>query len=115
MRDEGDPAVQLGGQRARGAFVMSTSYLIQILLPKETGKGELVSQEWFESFLEELTDRFGGATSFVRSPGQGCGATTALPNATRSRLSRSGRQNFRKTIGVRSASGSSASCRRKRS
>ena len=41
MRDEGDPAVQLGGQRARGAFVMSTSYLIQILLPKETGKGEL--------------------------------------------------------------------------
>jgi len=50
---------------------MSASYLVQILLPKETGKGEPVSQEWFESFLKELTDRFGGATSFVRSPAQG--------------------------------------------
>ena len=29
---------------------MSASYLIQILLPKETVDGEPVSQEWFESF-----------------------------------------------------------------
>jgi hypothetical protein len=50
---------------------MSASYLIQILLPKETGDGEPVSQEWFASFLKELTDKFGGATSFVRSPAQG--------------------------------------------
>jgi hypothetical protein len=50
---------------------MSGDYLVQILLPKTTGKGEAVSQEWFEAFLKELTVRFGGATSFVRAPGQG--------------------------------------------
>jgi hypothetical protein len=50
---------------------MSPAYLVQILLPKETGRGEPISKEWFEGFLEELTDKFGGATSFVRSPGQG--------------------------------------------
>lgn len=42
-----------------------------ILLPKETGNGEPVAQEWFENFLKELTAKFGGATSFVRAPGQG--------------------------------------------
>ncbi|XUJ34566.1 hypothetical protein ACQ5SK_48180 [Bradyrhizobium japonicum] len=44
---------------------------MQILLPKERGDGEPVSQSWFEEFLEELTGKFGGATSFVRAPGQG--------------------------------------------
>jgi hypothetical protein len=48
-----------------------SSYLIQILLPKATGDGEPVSQQWFESLLKQLTDKFGGATSFVRAPGQG--------------------------------------------
>jgi hypothetical protein len=47
------------------------SYLVQILLPKQTGGGEPVEQKWFESLLEELTDKFGGATSFLRAPGQG--------------------------------------------
>ncbi|MCP3398940.1 MULTISPECIES: hypothetical protein [unclassified Bradyrhizobium] len=50
---------------------MTPSYLVQILLPKETGRGERVLQEWFEHLLKELTDEFGGATSFVRTPGQG--------------------------------------------
>jgi hypothetical protein len=50
---------------------MSGLYLVQILLPKETGAGQSVSKEWFEAFLKELTGRFGGVTSFVRSPGQG--------------------------------------------
>lgn len=50
---------------------MNTSYLIQILLPKAKGNGEPVSQQWFEEFLEELSGKFGGATSFVRAPGQG--------------------------------------------
>jgi hypothetical protein len=50
---------------------MSPSYLVQILLQKETGAGKPVSQNWFEKFLKELTDKFGGATSFVRAPGQG--------------------------------------------
>ncbi|MGY4377287.1 hypothetical protein ACVWZ3_004926 [Bradyrhizobium sp. i1.3.6] len=50
---------------------MNNSYLIQILLPKVKGDGEPVSQRWFEEFLEELSGKFGGATSFVRAPGQG--------------------------------------------
>jgi hypothetical protein len=50
---------------------MSASHLVQILLPKETGSGEPVSQKWFERLLNELTRKFGGATSFVRAPGQG--------------------------------------------
>ncbi|MET3973141.1 hypothetical protein ACVWXN_000463 [Bradyrhizobium sp. i1.4.4] len=36
---------------------MNNCYLVQILLPKERGNGEPVSQRWFEEFLEELTDR----------------------------------------------------------
>jgi hypothetical protein len=47
------------------------SYLVQILLPKETGSGQTVGQQWFEDFLRELSDKFGGATSFVRAPGHG--------------------------------------------
>ena len=47
------------------------SYLVQILLPKETGGGQPISQQWFEALLKELTDKFGGATSFLRAPGQG--------------------------------------------
>ena len=50
---------------------MTNSYLIQILVPKEKGDGQPVSQRWFEDFLEELSGKFGGATSFVRAPGQG--------------------------------------------
>jgi hypothetical protein len=62
---------------------MNHSYLVQILVPKETGKGETVSKEWFDEFLQELTDKFGGATSFVRAPGQGLwrsGGTTEQDN-----------------------------------
>jgi hypothetical protein len=33
---------------------MTTSYLVQILLPKETGRGEEMSHDWFEQLLEEL-------------------------------------------------------------
>jgi hypothetical protein len=47
------------------------SYLVQILLPKQTGNGNQVEQKWFDSLLKELTDRFGGATSFLRAPGEG--------------------------------------------
>jgi hypothetical protein len=46
---------------------MNGSYVVQILVPTETGKGEPVSKEWFDKFLQELTDKFGGATSFVRA------------------------------------------------
>jgi hypothetical protein len=47
------------------------SYLVQILLPTRTGNGQPVTQARFEELLQELTDKFGGATSFVRAPGQG--------------------------------------------
>jgi len=47
------------------------SWLVQILLPKETGNGEPISRKWFEALLKELTAKFGGATSFMRAPGQG--------------------------------------------
>jgi hypothetical protein len=50
---------------------MSASYLVEILLPKQTGDGKPVTQEWFEEFLKELAEKFGGATSFLRSPGLG--------------------------------------------
>ena len=47
------------------------SHLIQILLPKEAGDKQPISQVWFDAFLSELTEMFGGATSFLRAPGQG--------------------------------------------
>lgn len=68
---------------------MNNSYLVQILVPKETGKGEPVSKEWFNKFLKELTDEFGGATSFIRAPGEGLCAAAARPNGTASWSSRS--------------------------
>ena len=44
---------------------------MQILIPLVTGDGKQLEKEWFEGLLKELTDRFGGATSFIQSPGQG--------------------------------------------
>lgn len=48
-----------------------TTYLVEILLPKETGHGKPIGQKWFEDLLTELTGKFGGATSFMRAPGMG--------------------------------------------
>jgi len=50
---------------------MKKSYLVEILVPKEKGGGEPVGGPWFEAFLKELTEKFGGATSFSRAPGEG--------------------------------------------
>ena len=50
---------------------MSNSHLVQILLPKEKENGAQVEGSWFEAFLKELTDKFGGATSFSRAPAEG--------------------------------------------
>ena len=47
------------------------SYLVELLLPCQTGKGEPVSMDSFEQLLVELTAKFGGVTSFVRAPGKG--------------------------------------------
>ena len=71
--DDRHPPRKLARQRAGAKGVMSgrPSHLVQILLPKETGGGEPVSKQWFDTLLKELTDRFDGATSFLRSPGEG--------------------------------------------
>ena len=37
----------------------------------ENGHRQPVTQARFEELLQELTDKFGGATSFVRAPGLG--------------------------------------------
>jgi len=47
------------------------AHLVEILLPNETGHGRPIDQKWFDGFLEELTSKFGGVTSFVRAPGHG--------------------------------------------
>jgi hypothetical protein len=47
------------------------SYLVELLLPRQTGNGEPVTMDWFEQLLAELTAKFGGVTSFVRAPGKG--------------------------------------------
>jgi hypothetical protein len=46
-------------------------HLVQILVPLITGENKKLEKRWFEGLLHELTDRFGGATSFKQSPGQG--------------------------------------------
>jgi hypothetical protein len=48
---------------------VGSSHLVEILLPKETGKGQPIGKDWLDGFLRELTERFGGATSFLRAPG----------------------------------------------
>lgn len=48
--------------RVRGVVIMSASHLVQILLPKEIGSREPISQKFFEDLLKELTREFGGAT-----------------------------------------------------
>jgi hypothetical protein len=47
------------------------AHLVEILLPTRTGKGNAVGRAWFECLVRELTEKFGGATSFVRAPGEG--------------------------------------------
>ena len=71
MRSYRYVARELAGERPHRSGIMSVAYLVEILLPKETGKGEAIEQNWFEALLEELTENFGGVTSFVRAPGQG--------------------------------------------
>ena len=37
------------GQRGSAGLMSTPSYLVQILLPKETGNGQPISKEWFEA------------------------------------------------------------------
>lgn len=46
-------------------------HLIQILLPLYDNDGASLPQEEFLRVRDELTDRFGGLTTYVRSPAKG--------------------------------------------
>lgn len=50
---------------------MANRHLVQILLPLITGDGQKLEKPWFDSLIRQLADRFGGATSFARAPGEG--------------------------------------------
>ena len=46
-------------------------YLIQILLPLYDNAGRPIPQQEFEQVRDELTESFGGITTYVRSPAEG--------------------------------------------
>lgn len=46
-------------------------HLIQILLPLTDDAGERFPAEAFERLARELTEKFGGVTSFTRTPADG--------------------------------------------
>ncbi|UFS71021.1 hypothetical protein LPW11_02260 [Geomonas sp. RF6] len=46
-------------------------HLIQILLPLYDNNGKEFTQKDFVTVRDELTDRFGGITTYVRSPARG--------------------------------------------
>jgi hypothetical protein len=51
-----------------GSVIM---YLIEILLPLSDNKGIAIASNLYDAVHTELTDRFGGVTSFGRSPARG--------------------------------------------
>jgi hypothetical protein len=46
-------------------------YLIQILLPLEDEHGLRFAAGHYDGLAQQLTERFGGVTSFTRSPAEG--------------------------------------------
>ena len=46
-------------------------YLIQLLLPLHNNEKQAFPAEHFDKVREELADRFGGVTAFVRTPAVG--------------------------------------------
>ena len=46
-------------------------FLVQLLLPLYDNDGRRVPYERFAQLRDELTERFGGVTAFLRSPAQG--------------------------------------------
>jgi hypothetical protein len=46
-------------------------YLVQMLLPLYDRAGRKFSQEHFSDVREELTQRYGGMTAYLRSPAEG--------------------------------------------
>jgi len=50
---------------------MDQQQLVEIFLPNRRGDGSAVERGWFNAFVKELSDKFGGVTSFARAPGEG--------------------------------------------
>jgi hypothetical protein len=46
-------------------------FMIEILLPLRDESGEPLPAAHFDALARRLTERFGGVTSFTRSPGEG--------------------------------------------
>ena len=46
-------------------------YLIQILLPRYDPAGAVFPTDMYRAVIKELTDRFGGATSYTRALAEG--------------------------------------------
>ncbi|MEN1959224.1 hypothetical protein WCE41_02610 [Luteimonas sp. MJ246] len=46
-------------------------YLIQLFLPLYDNDGSVIARSLHDAVRNELTDRFGGVTAFVRSPAVG--------------------------------------------
>ena len=46
-------------------------FLVQLLLPLYDNSGQRVPRERFVQLRDELTEKYGGVTAFLRSPAQG--------------------------------------------
>lgn len=46
-------------------------FLVQLLLPLRDNRGRKFPPAFFEAVHQELADRFGGVTAFIRSPAVG--------------------------------------------
>lgn len=50
---------------------MKSMYLIEVFLPLDKGNGAPIEAGRIEAIVQELADRFGGATAFTREPADG--------------------------------------------
>jgi hypothetical protein len=46
-------------------------YLVQIFLPLRDNRGKRIAERYFRGLAEELSERFGGLTAYVRAPATG--------------------------------------------
>ena len=75
--------LETGRTSARGgkAHELTGTFLVQILLPKETGNGEPVGNTGLMA-PEELAATFGGAAALSEAGSRGCGKAVAKQSGT---------------------------------
>jgi hypothetical protein len=49
----------------------SVSFLVQIFLPLQDNRGKPIAERHFKGLAEELSERFGGLTAYIRAPATG--------------------------------------------